>query len=133
MIFCENVPQCLCGHIFSLWKSSITVVDFDSARFILECPDCKRELRILKKQKLEFEIYNTKDEFETRKVLDKEITGWTYVGERYDGSHYSASVFSSEEAMKSFFESNKYVPVAMGSFKMTYQSIDKEHYLKEKN
>lgn len=132
MIFCENVPQCLCGHVFSYWKDQIKASALDSNRFVLNCPDCKRELRVFMKQKLEFEVLNSKEEYENRAVIDKEVTRWTYVGERVDGSHYIASIFDSEESVKSFLESTKHVPVAIASFQITYKSIDKDRYLKEK-
>lgn len=132
MIFCENVPQCLCGHVFSFWKELIKASQLEDVFFQLQCPSCKRDLQVKKKQKLEFEVHNSKEEYENRATVDNELIKWSYVGERNDGTFYIASVFDSEEQVKSFCEINKFVPVAIGSFKITFKSIDREKYKKER-
>jgi hypothetical protein len=130
MISVENCPQCPCGYAFNYWHENVTHSAGLTGRFEIVCPDCKKKVYIKRITKEYFDCFK-EGEYASKPVeMEKEMTFWTLLGKRRDGTFYTTGTWEDRDGAIRFRDEHHFDLIAIGEFKGVFKFFD--HELKRK-
>jgi hypothetical protein len=125
MITFENIPQCIsCGAVLR-WHDKVSYSDGCKGSFGITC-FCGKIMSVERTTKELFHVHEVGNYWAIDNEIEKEMTVWTLLGKRDDGTFYNTGLFPTKDAALKFRSDNHFHLIAVAEFKGTFKLFESD-------